>query len=166
MIISDDSNDKYIYDIDIPHIIYKPEKIIKNKWWIRHHNPYNDYFNQVLDVIPDGNFVIYLDDDDLLLDKYWIKKILDENTDVLIGKFQMGKNHDYKTIGEQIKRGKIGGSCFSVRSEIARQNKWPSKGGGDFMFIKKISEKYNVKFIDHIVAGVQDNLSRSWRRKK
>ena len=164
LIISDDPSDDYVNQTDIRHLLYRPVKK-KTRRWIRHHNPYNDYFNQAMRLIPDGNFVIYLDDDDLLLDKDWIKTIIDYDTDVLIAKFKMGRNHGYKTIGHAVKRGEIGGSCYAVRSEIARKIKWPKRGGGDFKFIKKAAKLYDPVFIDMIAAGVQNNLSRSWREK-
>ena len=162
IIISDDNNDTYINDVRIPHQIFHPKRI-KRRRWIRNHNPYNDYFNQVLSIIPDNNYVIYLDDDDILLNKDWIKIILEKKTDLLIGKFKMGKNHNYKLIGNKIKRGEIGTSCFAIRSEISKIYKWPKKRGGDYLFIKQIAADYNPKFIDIIIGGVQKNLNKSWK---
>ncbi len=164
LIISDDPADTYINQVDIKHLIFRPKKKVTRRW-IRHHNPYNDYFNQAMSSIPDGNFVIYLDDDDVLLDEDWIKTIIEYNADVLIAKFKMGRNHDYKTVGHAIQRGEIGGSCYAVRSEIARKFKWPKRGGGDFKFIQKVTRLYEPVFIDMIAASVQNNLSRSWRKK-
>ena len=66
IIISDDQNDDYIYDIKLSHQVFNPV-YKKPRWWIRHHNPFNDYFNQVLCLVPDGNFVYYLD---ILLDDH------------------------------------------------------------------------------------------------
>ena len=98
IIISDDNSDNYIRNIKTPHQIYHP-LYKKPRWWIRHHNPFNDYFNQVLSIIPDGNFIYYLDDDDELVDKNWIKTIIEMNTDILIANFQLGKSHNNKLIG-------------------------------------------------------------------
>ena len=52
IIISDDEKDVYIKKVAVPHQIFHP-KYKKTRWWIRHHNPFNDYFNQALSIIPD-----------------------------------------------------------------------------------------------------------------
>ena len=75
----------------------------------------------------------------------------------------MGKNHNYKLIGAKIKRGEIGTSCFAIRSEISKIYKWPKRRGGDYFFIKQITDKYNPEFIDIIIGGVQKNLNKSWK---
>ena len=90
IIISDDEKDVYTKKVAVPHQIFHP-KYKKTRWWIRHHNPFNDYFNQALTFIPDGHFIYYLDDDDELVDSDWIKTIIDNNTDLLIARFQLGK---------------------------------------------------------------------------
>ncbi|SVA96102.1 uncharacterized protein METZ01_LOCUS148956 [marine metagenome] len=165
IIISDDKNDNYINNVKLPHQVFRP-LYKKPQWWIRHHNPFNDYFNQVLSLIPDGNFIYYLDDDDVLVDNNWIKTILEENADLLIGRFQLGESHKGIIIGEQIARGKIGGSCIAVRSDIARQFKWPSRSAGDFFFISQIINKYEPQFISMIAGKVQKDLQHSWGVRK
>ncbi|MCF7796638.1 MAG: hypothetical protein K9N11_09270 [Lentisphaeria bacterium] len=165
IIIRDDPADDYVERAHIPQEIFQPAKIRKPRWWIRHHNPFNDYFNQVLTRIPDGNFIIYLDDDDMLLDPTWVATILERDADVLVGKFQLGPAHDYALIGTAVERGKIGGSCVAVRSEIARQHPWPLRGGGDFMFIRSLAQNHEFVWEDRIVAGVQSDLNHSWGRR-
>ena len=86
IIISDDKNDTYIKEVALPHQVFRP-KYRKPQWWIRHHNPFNDYFNQVLTLVPSGHFIYYLDDDDELVDADWIKTIIDKNTDILINQY-------------------------------------------------------------------------------
>ncbi|MDP7027982.1 MAG: hypothetical protein QF380_06215 [Candidatus Marinimicrobia bacterium] len=163
IVISDDPNDIYVNNVRVKHDIFRVKRPFR-RWWIRHHNPYNDYFNQAVNIIPDGNFVIYLDDDDLLLYKDWINLILNMNVDVLIGRFKMGKDHNYTLIGDEISRGKIGTSCFAIKSEIAKKFTWPKKSGGDYKFIKKIVKEFNPVFVNYIVGGVQKNLNQSWRK--
>ena len=165
IIISDDKNDSYISEVKLPHQIFRP-LYKKPRWWIRHHNPFNDYFNQVLSIIPDGHFIYYLDDDDELVDTDWIKTILEENTDLLIGRFQLGKSHNGKIIGKEAVRGKIGGSCIAVRSEIAREFKWPLIGAGDFFIISQIIKKYEPKFVSIVAGKVQKDLQHSWGARK
>ena len=165
IIISDNYNDDYVNDVILPNQIFHP-KYIKPRWWIRHHNPFNDYFNQVLPLIPDGNFIYYLDDDDELVDRNWIKTIVDKNTNVLIARFQLGKSHNNLLIGDKIIRGRIGTSCFAIRSEIAREFKWPSKAAGDYFFIKKVIQKYKPIFIPLIAGKVQFDLQHSWGARK
>ncbi len=165
VIISDDPADTYVDAVEMEHLLFRP-KYKKPRWWIRHHNPFNNYFNQALTLVPDGQFVIYLDDDDILLYPDWVKTILTLNKDVLIGRFQLGKAHQFKVIGERVERGHIGGSCVAVRSEIARRHPWPARGGGDFLFISKLKRRYAFEFIPEIVAGVQSDLNHSWGRRK
>ena len=165
IIISDDKNDSYISEVKLPHQIFRP-LYKKPRWWIRHHNPFNDYFNQVLSIIPDGHFIYYLDDDDELVDTDWIKTIIEENTDLLIGRFQLGKTHKGKIIGKEVVRGKIGGSCIAIRSEIAREFKWPLIGAGDFFIISQIIKKYEPKFVSMVAGKVQKDLQHSWGARK
>ena len=148
----------------VPHQIFRP-KYKKPRWWIRHHNPFNDYFNQALTFIPDGHFIYYIDDDDELVDSDWIKTIIDNNTDLLIARFQLGKSHNNALIGDEVVRGKIGGSCIAIRSEIAREFKWPSRGAGDFFFINQVISKYRPIFLPIIAGKVQVDLHRSWGRR-
>ena len=164
IIISDDENDEYIKEVTVPYKIFHP-KYKKPRWWIRHHNPFNDYFNQVLSIIPDGHFICYLDDDDELVDTDWINTIIDKNSDLLIARFQLGESHNNTFIGNEVIRGKIGGSCIAIRSEIAREFKWPSRGAGDFFFINKVINKYQPVFIPIIAGKVQVDLNRSWKIK-
>ena len=165
IIISDHKEDYYINELTLQHQIFRP-KWKKPRWWIRHHNPYNDYFNQALSLIPDGNYVYYLDDDDELVDTDWIKTILEEKADVLIGRFQLGKSHDGTIIGSEVVRGEIGGSCIALRSEIARKFKWPSKAAGDYMFISQVVKQYKLVFISMITGKVQKDLQHSWGVRK
>ena len=165
IIISDDKNDTYIKEVTLPHQVFRP-KYRKPRWWIRHHNPFNDYFNQALSLITDGHFVYYLDDDDELVDQNWIKTILENDTDILIGKFQLGDAHNHQYIGKVVARGKIGGSCIAIRSEIAREAKWPSRGGGDFFFISQVVKKYKPLFISMVAGKVQKDLQHSWGVRK
>ena len=165
VIISDSSNLYLNKKFEIPHQIV--EVIPKSKkWWIRHHNFTNGYFNEVLPHIPDGNFVYFLDDDDFLISSKWIEEIIATNADILIGKFQLGSNHNNKLIGQNIKRGEIGGACYAIKTQLAKKFTWPCRGGGDFMYLRKLLKHYNPIFTDTIIASVQDNLGRSWKKRK
>jgi len=163
IIISDSKNLYLNKKFEIPYQIIKV-KPGKKKWWIRHHNFANGYFNEVLPLIPDGNFVYFLDDDDKLINPNWIEEIIKSNANVLIGQFKMGPNHDNKLIGKTIERGEVGTSCYAIRSEIAKKIKWPSLAGGDFMYLKEILKYHDPIFTDTIIASVQTNLNRSWKR--
>lgn len=165
LIISDSENNYLNKNFDISTKIIKV-KPGRKKWWIRHHNFTNCYFNEALPLIPNGHFVFFLDDDDKLITKTWVEEVINKNSNVLIGKFQLGPNHKNKIIGEVIKRGEVGGSCYAIKSEIAKQFTWPNRGGGDFIYLKKILKQYTPNFTDTIIGGVQNNLSRSWKKRK
>ena len=107
-----------------------------------------------------------MDDDDELVDQDWIKTILENDTDILIGQFQLGDAHNHQFIGDVVVRGKFGGSCIAIRSEIAREAKWPSRGGGDFFFISQVIKKYKPIFIPMVAGKVQKELQHSWGVRK
>ncbi len=163
IIISDSENLYLNKKNEIPYKIIKV-KPGRKKWWVRHHNFANEYFNNVLKLIPDGNFVYFLDDDDKLISSNWIEEIITKDVDILIGRFQLGDNHNNKLIGEAIIRGEIGGSCYAIKSEIAKKFKWPCRAGGDFMYLKKILKYHDPIFTDTIIASAQTNLHRRWKR--
>ncbi len=165
IIISDDKSDTYVNDVELPHQIFYP-RYIKPRWWIRHHNPFNDYFNQVISLIPDGNFIYYLDDDDELVDVDWIKTIIENDANILIARFQLGKSHNNILIGDEVVRGNIGTSCIAIKSEIAREFKWPSRAAGDYFFIKQVVNKYKPVFLPIIAGKVQFDLQHSWGVRK
>ena len=165
IIISDDENDTYIKKVTLPHQVFRP-KYRKPQWWIRHHNPFNDYFNQVLTLVPSGHFIYYLDDDDELVYPDWIKTILDRGIDVLIGQFQLGVSHNYKIIGKTIKRKEITTSCIAIKSIIAKNILWPKRQAGDYKFINKVKKNYKINHFDTIIAKAQIDMNRSWGRRK
>ena len=86
IIISDSENLYLNKNFEIPHKIIKV-KSGRKKWWIRHHNFANGYFNEVLPSIPDGNFIFFLDDDDILINPNWVEEIIESNANILIGQF-------------------------------------------------------------------------------
>ena len=92
--------------------------------------------------------------------------IINKNTDLLIARFQLGKSHDNAFIGNEVLRGKIGGSCIAIRSEIARKFQWPRRGAGDFFFINQVVKKYNPVFISMVAGKVQKDLQHSWGVRK
>ncbi len=165
MVISDDPGDRYVLDNPEVDMIFRPH-VRRPRWWIRHHNPYNDYFNQAALSVPDGHFIYYLDDDDRMSHPSWIRTIRENDVPLLIGRFRLGPAHNRRIIGEEIVRGRIGGSCIAVQSHIPKIIHWPQRGGGDFMFIRKVAAQYDPVFSDVIAGEVQSDLQHSWGRRK
>ena len=103
IIISDDPTDNYINDYLNIGTIFRPVTK-KARWWIRHHNPMNDYFNQVVTIIPDGHFIYYLDDDDEMVDPTWIETIIEHDTPLLI--FDLGNPMVTSSLEKKLSGGK------------------------------------------------------------
>lgn len=181
IIISDDPNDEV-------------ESIVENiQWgsgfyWTRFRPdpqtwPPNDYFNQVHHLIK-GTYISYIDDDDMVKSKNYFKSIEKEmknNKPMIIWKANLGrlytKNKD--TILPETHNWKkrpvlshFSTLNMAVRSDLAKNIKWPAKRGGDGLFAQAFWDKYvkndlkEVAFIDEVLSGCQISLSTHKSKNK
>ena len=157
-------NDKdldYLNKYDLTKVKVDREFLIKtdtskvqkspNFWF----SPHNLYLNVLLEHVSDG-WIIFLDDDDMLLSDTVIEEInnslVDEDT-MLIWQMRypngmiLPNNSDYKL--KKIRLGGIGGSCFTFHSKWKDVAKWDAYKCGDFRFLEKLSKSIpNKKWID------------------
>ena len=99
-----------------------------------------------------GDFIYHCDDDDEFLpnaiDK--IKKIcLDLNTIYLFKIIR--ENGEIIWKNKEIKINKISTQSGVIPNHINKDGYWELKYGGDYDFYKKITDKYNVLYIDEII---------------
>jgi len=125
------------------------------------YSPHNLYFNYFQDnFLPSNSWVIYLDDDDYLIDENAIQKIVDvinkndEDTLIFFKMNLMGNiiptivnNENYPRIGT------IGSSCLTFNSKYKQYATWDEWKCGDYRVIEKLFKVIpkNV-FIDEVIA--------------
>lgn len=126
------------------------EELIKNDTSVDPKNPsfwfspHNLYCNSLLDAVEEG-WVMFLDDDDMLIDNDAIQEIIlnikDEDT-ILIWqmRYPTGKllpdQHSFSN--KQIRLGGIGSPCFLFHSKWKDKARWDAYKCGDFRFLEKI----------------------------
>lgn len=151
----------YINNYNVTKIKINREEIIKNDKSVNPNNPnfwfspHNLYCNSLLDVVEDG-FIMFLDDDDMLLHENVIEvivnNIVDEDT-ILIWKMQypngsvLPDNNAFKT--KSIRLGGIGSPCFLFHSKWKDFYRWDAYKCGDYRFLEKLYKKIpNNKWIN------------------
>ncbi len=167
----DDDKDLYYLDnYDVSKIKINREEIIKNDTSIDPKNPnfwfspHNLYLNVLLEHVSDG-WIIFLDDDDMLLSDTVIEEInnflVDEDT-MLIWQMRypngmiLPNNSDYKL--KKIRLGGIGGSCFTFHSKWKNTSEWDAYKCSDYRFLEKIYEKIpNKIWLEKPVIQLNNN---------
>tara|TARA_R110000851_G_scaffold158676_4_gene301749 strand:+ start:1174 stop:1830 length:657 start_codon:yes stop_codon:yes gene_type:complete len=155
-----DGDLSYINDFDVNKIKIDRELIIKNDTSVNPNNPsfwvspHNLYCNELMDKVDDG-WLMFLDDDDMLLNNTVIEEIVsnivDEGTMLLWQmRYPTGRllpNEDsFKS--ETIRLGGIGSPCFLFHSKWKDKSRWDAYKCGDFRFLQKLyGEIPNKKWI-------------------
>lgn len=104
---------------------------------------FNLYFNILMAKATDG-WIIFLDDDDYLIDSDVISKTvasIKSNEDMLIWQMKYPNGSILPTSNEMNTKprlGRIGSPCIMVHSSIANQIKWDGWKCGDYRFISKV----------------------------
>lgn len=149
----------YLNKYDLKIVSVKKNDSLPDSILIDKYEPYNLYCNDLLKEVDDG-WIIYLDDDDMLIDggvlKYLHKKIEKNNKDTLFiwqTRFPDGsllppsKTFDDKEIKEQY----IDTACFMFHSKYKDKAKWDSFLAADFRFIRDLAEVIpNQKWIKKV----------------
>tara|TARA_R110000868_G_scaffold19400_7_gene83601 strand:+ start:12419 stop:13069 length:651 start_codon:yes stop_codon:yes gene_type:complete len=151
----DDDNDlEYINEVaDVNKIKIDRDEVIKNDTSINPNNPsfwfspHNLYCNELLDAVEDG-YILFLDDDDMLLDETVIEEIVgnivDEDTMLVWqmrypdGRVLPNRNHFNIKISTL---GGIGSPCFLFHSKWKDETRWDAYKCGDFRFLDKLYRK-------------------------
>lgn len=111
---------------------------------------FNLYLNKLIEKVEDG-FIIFLDDDDYLTDKFVIQKIVNSiksNTDMILWQMKYPNGNvlpSIQELGKTPRIARIGAPCFAVHSGIAKTIKWDGWKCGDFRFIQKVWAKTGDK---------------------
>ena len=107
-----------------------------------------------------GDWVLMLDDDDLLLDPKLIVYLADhEEDDVVIFKMKYGGMEKPPFIPGEIKYGEVCTSSFVVRNHVYQDHihLFGAPRAGDFSFISGLLKlkRYKVGWIDRVITGIQ-----------
>ncbi|MFA6518474.1 MAG: glycosyltransferase family A protein [Candidatus Shapirobacteria bacterium] len=117
--------------------------------------PYNLYLNRLIKEVKEG-WVMYLDDDDMLVNKYSLEKLatylLDENTLYVWKVWFPNKTVPSLSFGKKIVRGDVTGTGFIFHSKHKDKSNWTNNMCGDYGFIKQLSEKLKVRWIDKVLT--------------
>jgi len=118
---------------------------------------YDDYPNQLMDLVSYGYFM-FIDDDEFLYDVDALMKVSRQLNRKYATICQMNRSGKLKPSNDLIRnrrivRGKIGMPCIilhAIHKNIARFD--GSVGAADFLFIKDVQKKLPTKFINVAVA--------------
>jgi len=123
---------------------------------------YNLYCNELLNQVKSG-WIMFLDDDDILTTndnlQIIVNNIINEN-DLIFWKFKAGKDVIYLTDVNNIRaNGEIANSSYIFHSKFKDLSRWELSDIGDYLFIKKLSDKinFNRKFINQVLTKTIDN---------
>ena len=110
------------------------------------YSPHNLYCNSLLDAVDDG-YIMFLDDDDMLLDETVLdtinEAIVDEDT-MLIWQMRYPNGRVLPAGAfDRPRIGNIGSPCFLVHSKYAKKFKWDSWKCGDFRYINNVFNEVN-----------------------
>jgi hypothetical protein len=132
----------------------------------------NEYIADLQQKVTEG-FILYIDDDDCLLEKNAISllaKKMNKKSTVVFFKARIGEtvlppknNFENKIIEVQ----KISGISFALSSDIVNFTDWSPYKRADFRTAKKLNENAeNVIFYDKLLTATQDELHSGNRQDK
>ena len=118
------------------------------------HSPHNLYCNVLMDQVKDG-YIMFLDDDDMLISDSTIsrivKNIIDEDT-ILIWQMRYPNGNllpsDLSFSDQKVRLGDIGSPCFLFHCKWKDYYRWDAYKCGDYRFLAKLYSKIpNHKWI-------------------
>lgn len=137
----------------------RPEKRTEYGWM---HSPYNLYCNSLMDAVDDG-WIMFLDDDDVLVDSSAISDIMDGLTnedEIIVWKGQIhNKVIPSFSFGKGVALADIGSFCFMFHSKHKWAAQWDEVKESDFRVVFKLARLLNIKWVDKIVTKVNNDLS-------
>ena len=148
----------YLSKYNVTPIYVDRDEIIKNdnipSPGTGKYSPHNLYCNDLLANVTDG-YVMFLDDDDMLIDNTVLEQInnsiVDEDT-ILFWKMRYPNGNTLPRVhGEFITPmlGNIGSPCFLVHVKWAKKFTWDGWKCGDFRYIKKVFDEVpKFKWLD------------------
>lgn len=121
--------------------------------------PYNRHMETLAKEVKEG-WVMYLDDDYYLTDRYAIQRIvheIDHEDQLLIWKTEINGRKVPK--GNEIIKGDIDTHCFMFHSKHLPVE-WGCWSMGDYKAVKNLSERLQVKWIDRVFTASQGKPKR------
>lgn len=120
--------------------------------------PWNLHLNDLGKVVKTG-YVMYLDDDDMLMSPTSVQEMVDEIVDedtMLIWKVRISTwtAPNDKHFGKVIKKGQVSGIGVLFHSKHLPVP-WLAMPAGDFHIIEHLSKKLKVKWVNKILTGTQ-----------
>lgn len=114
---------------------------------------YNLLCNILKEQVPDGSFFFFLDSDDYLIPGA-IEELLphlEEDKAIIV---KMLRNGRAKPSENRIERGRIGLPCLVLHSKHKHIADVAAFAHGDFMWIRGVSQKLPVKYVDVVLVDV------------
>lgn len=115
---------------------------------------YNLFCNEMKAEINDGYF-FFLDDDDFLLDNTALERVAkhltDKNEAVICQMIR--QDGRVKPVSHDIRSGKIGMPCLILHHSHKHIADIPAEDNGDFLWIKEVSEKLAVRYVDLVLVN-------------
>ncbi len=123
------------------------------------HMPYNLYMNSLLDKVNLG-WIMFLDDDDILINKFSIQTIINNLPDtpsILIFKTEYSDStKPDKFFKKNIVKGDITSNCFIFHSSLKKNAYWNDKKGSDYFFLNKLSQKSEIFWLNQVLTKVNN----------
>jgi len=159
-IVSVDDDESFNYVSKLADKIVRVERVEKKLEYGVMHSPYNLYCNKLMGAVEDG-WIMFLDDDDILSDNESLNEIMnsvqDEN-ELFIWKGQIhNKILPSYSFGKGIALCDIGSFCFMFHSKHIWAAQWDEVKESDFRAILKLSRILKVRWVDKLVAKVNND---------
>lgn len=124
--------------------------------------PWNLHLNDLGAKVKTG-YIMYLDDDDMLMSNTSVQEIVDEIVDedtLLIWKVRISTwtAPNDKHFGKVIKKGQVSGIGILFHSKHLPVP-WKAMPAGDFHVIEHLSKKLKVKWVNKVLTGTQGGLN-------
>lgn len=124
--------------------------------------PWNLHLNDLGEKVKTG-YVMYLDDDDMLMSPTSVQEIVDEIVDedtLLIWKVRISTwtAPNDKHFGKVIKKGQVSGIGILFHSKHLPVP-WKAMPAGDFHVIEYLSKRLKVKWVNKVLTGTQGGMN-------
>ena len=131
--------------------------LIKGKAVSDHDYFFNDFMNQLIDLVPAG-WLINLDDDDMFTSPLALSEISQHIAEdvCVIWKYKRPDKLIYPDIESDLSTpGTIASTSYCIHCDKAKDSRWVMKRQGDFDYIQPIYNNMDRKFIDTTLTKYQ-----------
>ena len=156
-IVCADDDESYEYAKGSASSIIRVERKPKREKYGFRHAPYNLYCNDLMDEVSEG-WVMFLDDDDIFIDKHSLAKIMKhakDEDDLLIWKIQFpGVIIPGPAFGKAVFPTQIDANCYMFHSKHIWAAQWDEVKESDYRVANKLSSILNIKWINKVLTKV------------